>query len=32
MARLIDAIECLMRELPDAEKRKVHEIAKASRR
>jgi len=29
---LIDALECLMRDLPDSEKRKVHEIAKASRR
>jgi hypothetical protein len=26
---LIDALECLMRELPDSEKRKVHEIAKS---
>jgi hypothetical protein len=25
---LIDAIECVMRELPESEKRKVHEIAK----
>ena len=29
---LIDALECLMRELSDSEKRKVHEIAKTSRR
>jgi hypothetical protein len=28
---LIDALECLMRDLPDSEKRKVHEIAKARR-
>ena len=29
---LIDAVECLMRELPDAERRRVQEIAKSSRR
>jgi hypothetical protein len=27
---LIDAIECLMRELPESEKRRVYDIAKAS--
>jgi hypothetical protein len=29
---LIDALECVMRELPDSEKQKVHAIAKASAR
>jgi hypothetical protein len=29
---LIDALECLMRELPPVERRRVQEIAKSSRR
>jgi predicted DNA-binding protein len=29
---MIDAIECLMRELPDSERRMVHEIARRSGR